>query len=571
MMAPLLGIWSTRLLDVSWQTGIVAALAWAACRLFPRIPAHVRAALWWLVCLKFVLGLVWIQPIALAWLPAVDADASAPEPAVGIIASSDGAVQRNSSASATIDAAAPSGRDLIVPALAALWISGIALQLALTWRAWRRTRLLVEESVPASPTLVAVAEAIRQRVGVQQVAIRVSAAIETPRVTGAFHPTILLPEAATQLSRADLEMTLCHELVHIRRGDLVAGWLPSLAQGLFFFHPFAWLATREYALAREAACDAAVLDILDTEPDIYGALLLRLGITDSDIAPVAVGASSSFRTLKRRLIMLQHTSEKARAHVARWWIVAAGIGLAAIPLQLVAAQREREPVRVEEQHAKSKSKSTHDAWVLLHGGDDNVMMSGSMSDVAEAGRQRANANESLLWFRRDGQEYVVRDRETIEAIEALSRPMHELGERQGALGNEQGKLGERQGRFGAQQGELGQQMAELSAKINAINAQQMELEGKGMRASRSEREAIEREVANLDRQMRRVNEQMEELSRKQEGLGREQDVLGREQDKFGRLQDELGAKQDEAGRRMERELRELIERALATGRAKKSQ
>lgn len=269
--------------------------------------------------------------------------------------------------------------------------------------------------------------------------------------------------------------------------------------------------------------------------------------------------------------MLQHTSEKARAHVARWWMVAAGIGLAAIPLQLVAAQREREPVRVEEQHAKSKAKTTHDAWVLLHGGDENIMMSGSMSDVAEAGRQRANANESLLWFRRDGQEYVVRDRETIEAIEALSRPMHELGERQGALGNEQGKLGERQGRFGAQQGELGQQMAELSAKINAINAQQMELEGKGMRASRSEREAIERREADLDRQMRKVNEQIEELSRRQEDLGREEDALGREQDKFGRLQDELGAKQDEAGKRMERELHELIERAIVTGRAKKTQ
>jgi hypothetical protein len=53
--------------------------------------------------------------------------------------------------------------------------------------------------------------------------------------------------------------------------------------------------------------------------------------------------------------------------------------------------------------------------------------------------------------------------------------------------------------------------------------------------------------------------------------GREEDALGREQDKFGRLQDELGAKQDEAGKRMERELHELIERAIVTGRAKKTQ
>jgi hypothetical protein len=348
-----------------------------------------------------------------------------------------------------------------------------------------------------------------------------------------------------------------------------------MAHILFFFHPFAWLATREYALAREAACDAAVLDILDTEPDVYGALLLRLGVTESDIAPVAVGASSSFRTLKRRLIMLEHTSEKARAHAARWWIAAAGIGLAIIPLQLVAAQREPARVeRVEEKRVeekRAKSKSTRDAWVLLHGSDDNIMMSGSMGDVAEAGRQRTSATEPLIWFRRDGQEYVIRDRETIEAVESLARPMRELGDRQSAVGDEQSKLGERQSKFGAQQSELGQQMSELGAKLTTINAQQMELATKEMRTSHSERESLERQKAELDRQVRKVNEQMEALSRRQEDLGREQEGLGREQEKFGRQQEELGAQQEEASRRMERQLRELVERAIVTGRAKRAQ
>jgi beta-lactamase regulating signal transducer with metallopeptidase domain len=534
------------------------------------MPAHVRAALWWLVCLKFVVGLVWIQPITLPWLPATFVDARV-EPAAVSVATSDIAVGQRASAGA--NAAKQSdvqSRELIIPVLAALWTGGLLVQLALTWRSWRLTRTLVKDSRPASAPVDMIADALREQVGVQRVAVRVSATIDTPRVTGALRPIILLPETAKQLSRADLEMTLCHELLHIRRGDLVAGWLPSMAQALFFFHPFAWLATREYALAREAACDAAVLDILGTEPDVYGALLLRLGITESDIAPVAVGASSSFRTLKRRLIMLQHTSEQARAHAARWWITAAGIGLAIIPLQLVAAQRE--PARVErvaEQH--STSKSTRDAWVLLRGGDDTIMMSGNMNDVAEAGRQRASAGEPLLWFRRDGQEYVIRDRETIAAVEALSQPMRELGERQGALGHEQGKLGDRQGKFGAQQGELGQQMSELAAKLNTINAQQMELAAKEMRASNSERELLERQHTEIDRQVRKINEQMEALSRRQEELGREQEGLGREQEKFGRQQEELGAQQEEAARRTERQLRELIERAIATGRAKRAQ
>lgn len=68
-----LGAWSVRLLDVSWQAGLLVAIAWAACRVFPRMPAHVRATVWWLVCAKFLIGLAWIEPIALPVLPAESA------------------------------------------------------------------------------------------------------------------------------------------------------------------------------------------------------------------------------------------------------------------------------------------------------------------------------------------------------------------------------------------------------------------------------------------------------------------------------------------------------------------
>src|SRR5437667_10157188 len=43
---------------------------WAICRLFPRLPAAVRGWLWWLACLKLLIGLVWAAPLALPVLPA---------------------------------------------------------------------------------------------------------------------------------------------------------------------------------------------------------------------------------------------------------------------------------------------------------------------------------------------------------------------------------------------------------------------------------------------------------------------------------------------------------------------
>src|SRR5260370_38212943 len=64
--------------------GTVFVLAvWLLCRLAPRLPAGLRCALWWLACLKLLLGLVWPAPLALPLLPppAAPAPGRPPPPA----------------------------------------------------------------------------------------------------------------------------------------------------------------------------------------------------------------------------------------------------------------------------------------------------------------------------------------------------------------------------------------------------------------------------------------------------------------------------------------------------------
>ncbi len=51
-------------------------------------------------------------------------------------------------------------------------------------------------------------------------------------------------------------------------------------------------------------------------------------------------------------------------------------------------------------------------------------MSGSLADVARARRHQKNG-EPLLWFRADGQEYVVRDRDVIAHARALWNDVYE--------------------------------------------------------------------------------------------------------------------------------------------------
>jgi peptidoglycan hydrolase CwlO-like protein len=149
---------------------------------------------------------------------------------------------------------------------------------------------------------------------------------------GPWRPILILPPSVVELPPDELRLVLAHELLHVGRGDLWWGLLPAVAQRLFFFHPAAHLAAREYRLAREAACDAAVLRRLDTAPREYGRLLLRLGVVARPAA--GVGASSTRGHLERRLQMLEHATRPARRW-SFWLAIPVVLGLV-IPIRLVA-------------------------------------------------------------------------------------------------------------------------------------------------------------------------------------------------------------------------------------------
>jgi len=65
-----------RRLAASVQSTVLVVAVWVLCRLLPRLSAATRTALWWLVALQLVIGLLWSSPLALPLLPA------ASEPAI---------------------------------------------------------------------------------------------------------------------------------------------------------------------------------------------------------------------------------------------------------------------------------------------------------------------------------------------------------------------------------------------------------------------------------------------------------------------------------------------------------
>jgi beta-lactamase regulating signal transducer with metallopeptidase domain len=335
------------LAQASIEGAIVAVFVWALCRLLPGLPAAVRAWLWWLVAAKLLLGVLPLAPLVpLPWLPA--AETTAPSSIAQVVPMPSTVADTAIVAPAhRVTDAPPVPAPVTIPYVTlwpllacVLWAGALLWQAAGLFGALRDARHLRREADPVPAVIARRTAQLVQRFSLQVVPeVLASRLSDTPLITGVVRPAILLPTRVTAaMPREQLDLLLGHELAHVRRGDLVWGWVPAIATRLFFFHPLARLATREYLAAREEACDAEVLQTLDAEPAQYGQLLLTLGIAPSDDVLAAAGSSRTFTSLKRRLTML----DRSRTPSSRWWWTVAGVTAVCVSLTLVARPAAQE-------------------------------------------------------------------------------------------------------------------------------------------------------------------------------------------------------------------------------------
>ena len=355
MITDTAGLWlGERLLIGSLQGALVIALVWLVCRLVPRIPAAAQSALWWLAALKLVLVFTPVPGLPVALLPA-DFEQRTERLFLVSKGTPEGAPYGGSPVSAVdaISPGIPNGLAYVGPPdsdvtsrstressaamswprlLVLLWFGAVLIQAIRLLRAHRVLRGIVNRSVIWHG---ADTRELAERLGLTRVPqVRLSDEIDTPQVCGLRKPVVLVPaETMATFTAEERKMTLCHELMHIRRRDLVLGWVPACAERLFFFHPLARFAAREYIDAREAACDAAAVRALGVSAGDYGQMLVRLGIGHAGPALAAGGSPFSTSSLKRRLRML----ERPGAPVSRrWWLALVLIAVLVIPMQLVA-------------------------------------------------------------------------------------------------------------------------------------------------------------------------------------------------------------------------------------------
>ncbi|NTX34503.1 peptidase M56 [Myxococcus sp. CA033] len=673
-------------------------------------------------------------------------------------------------------------KQFVVLALLAAWVVGVLWQVRAQVRSWALMRRLRRNARPLEhPVLESEVLELSESAGLRRAPrLLVSDEVASPLATGLWSPVVVLPtKAVRRLPVEGLRMALAHEVAHLKRGDLWLGWVPALAEALLFFHPLARRAAREYALAREEACDAEALRLTGAEPADYGELLLAFGVTRPHGTAAALGASAHVHALHRRLSMLEHV-DIGSSRSRRWLkVTLSALGLVAlIPFQVVARQEAKSVAETESKQGSappaltavaetrpggptstdsaqpaavpSRKQGTvrtgtmaaptpiavaspvapiaaspvgprpvapvaalsptgpspvapvavaspaglspvapmavaspvsptlvapvgvaspvglrpiapmavaspvsptlvtpvgvaspvglspiapmavaspsgpspvaprpmlalaapraapltprlamagvpaapvapptppsppsppdyddedDSSYVLLSG--DKATMRGSTVDLKLAKMFKDKNGGELLYVRRKGEAFIIRDTATLAAMKAALEPIRKfglvqggVGTRMGALGEEQGKLGMKQGALGVQQGQLGLQHAELAHKRAGLHLQSARLDSLS-EAERERREAeLDKQEAELDKEIDALDAKQEELSKQQEELGREQEKLGKQQEELGREQEKLAKQHENQVRDAEKKIQSVIDEALRKGLGK---
>ncbi|HTA24173.1 MAG TPA: M56 family metallopeptidase [Terriglobales bacterium] len=181
----------------------------------------------------------------------------------------------------------------------------------------------------------------------RQVTIAISEKVMVPAAIGFFRPMIVLPSwALRELSTAELNSILIHELAHLQRRDDWTNLAQKVLRAALFFHPGVWWVERQLSLEREMACDDVVLARTEN-PRAYAECLVTVAersLMRRGLALAQAAVSKKRQTTLRVAQILDGSSSTA----TRVWKPALGLVTAVSGIFVVALARAPELVAFRE-------------------------------------------------------------------------------------------------------------------------------------------------------------------------------------------------------------------------------
>lgn len=153
-----------------------------------------------------------------------------------------------------------------------VWIGIGALWLVYNLvRHYKFTRLLRDVSTLPDKGLIDLADQAQAKMRLKRrVQILIAPKDIGPFVTGIIRPLIIVPHNFTeQYSEQAQLFSLCHEISHIKRADVLWVFILLIFRAIHWYNPLVHYAGRRFRLDQEAACDAHTLSKFRGDGDAY--------------------------------------------------------------------------------------------------------------------------------------------------------------------------------------------------------------------------------------------------------------------------------------------------------------
>jgi beta-lactamase regulating signal transducer with metallopeptidase domain len=164
------------------------------------------------------------------------------------------------------------------------------------------------------------------------VKLSVSEKLRVPTAIGFVKPVVAIPSwTMRELSAAELNPILLHELAHLKRRDDWSNLVQKILGALLFFHPAVWWIEKKLALEREMACDDMVLAQTEaTNPRAYAECLVSLAEKSVLRRGIAL-AQAAVERMKQVSLRVSQILDVNRPRATRVWtpapVVVTGVSL----------------------------------------------------------------------------------------------------------------------------------------------------------------------------------------------------------------------------------------------------
>src|SRR5688500_352076 len=201
--------------------------------------------------------------------------------------------------------------ELRMPMMLTVWLGGvmilmIRLLLSLGWVAHMRADAILSNDLQGT------LDKIIQRLHIKlKPVVSESKHISSPVTIGHLKPLILFPIGiVNQLTPAEVEAILTHELAHIVRRDYISNLIQSFIETLFYYHPVTWWISAVVRTERENRADDLAVSWCGDQLGYVKALMTVQEMQAKQSPLLAIGFASRKGAMLARIQRILHIPYK---------------------------------------------------------------------------------------------------------------------------------------------------------------------------------------------------------------------------------------------------------------------